>query len=127
MCRWYPGRTDVWQMEVVMGRTLLRIAGLAILFAALHVPAADAQTRFSFGVGIGSPAPPVYVAPAPVYVAPYDDYYWEPAYRVWTGFEYRWVPGRWVRRGNSARWERERWRRERERERERFERDYRWR
>ena len=41
-----------------MGRTLLRIAGLAILFAVLHVPAADAQTRFSFGVGIGSPAPP---------------------------------------------------------------------
>ena len=90
-----------------MGRTVLHIAGLAVLVAALHVPAAHAQTRFSFGVGIGTPAPPVYVAP-------YNDYYWEPAYRVWIGHGYRWVPGRWVHRGHGARVERERWRRERE-------------
>ena len=86
-----------------MGRTVLRIAGLALLVAALHVPAAHAQTRFSFGVGIGRPAPPVYVAP-------YNDYYWEPAHRVWIGHGYRWVPGHWVRR---SRWEREAWRRDR--------------
>lgn len=98
-----------------MGRTVLRIAGLAVLVAALHVPAAHADTRFSFGVGIGTPAPPVYVAP-PV-VAPYgyaDGYYWEPAYRVWVGSGYRWVPGRWMRR-DARRWESERWRRERDR------------
>ena len=88
-----------------MGRKLVRIAGLAIFLAAAHVPAAHAQTRFSFGIGIGRPAP--------VYVAPYDDYYWEPAHRVWVGGGYRWVPGRWVRRGYGSRWERERWRRER--------------
>ena len=96
-----------------MGTTVLRIAGLAVLVAALHVPAAHAQTRFSFGVGVGRPAPPVYVAP-PVVAAPYgyaDDYYWEPAYRVWIGSGYRMVPGRWTRR--SQRFERERWRRER--------------
>ena len=101
-----------------MGRTVLRIAGLAVLVATLHVPAAHADTRFSFGVGMGTPAPPVYVAP-PV-VAPYgyaDGYYWEPAYRVWIGSGYRMVPGRWVRRGfRSQRFESERWRRERGRD-----------
>src|SRR5437868_3049189 len=112
------------QMEGVMGRTALRIAGLAILVAVLHVPAAHADTRFSFGIGVGVPAPPVYVAPAPVYAAPvyappvyaapYDGYYWEPAYRVWIGSGYRWIPGRWVRRDfRSQRWENERWRRDR--------------
>src|SRR4051812_37791865 len=101
------------QMEGVMGRTALRIAGLAILVAVLHVPAAHADTRFSFGIGVGAPAPPVYVAPAPVYAAPYDGYYWEPAYRVWIGRGYRMVPGRWVRRDfRSQRWETERWRRD---------------
>jgi hypothetical protein len=90
-------------MEGLVGRTVLRIAGLAVLVAALHVPAAHAQTRFSFGVGIGTPAPPVYVAP-------YNDYYWEPAHREWIGHGYRWVPGHWVR---YSRWDRERWRRER--------------
>jgi len=92
-----------------MGRTLLRIAGLAVLFAALHAPAAHADTRFSFHVGVGAPVyapPPVVVAPrAPVVAAPYgyydgfyDDYYWVPPARVWTGYTYRWVPGRWARR-----------------------------
>ncbi len=103
-----------------MGRTVLRIAGLAVLVAALHVPAAHADTRFSFGIGVGRPAPPVYVAPAPVYAAPYgyaDGYYWEPAYRVWIGSGYRMGPGRWVRRDvRSQRFESERWRRERGRD-----------
>ena len=102
-----------------MGRTVLRIAGLAVLVAVLHVPAAHAQTRFSFGIGVGRPAPPVYVAP-PVVAAPYgyaDDYYWEPAYRVWIGSGYRMVPGRWVRHDfRSQRFESERWRRERGRD-----------
>src|SRR5437868_1695329 len=113
-------------MEGVMGRTILRIAGLAILVAVFHVPGAHADTRFSFGVGVGTPYPPVVVAPRPYVAAPFynDDSYWEPAYRVWTGYGYRWVPGRWVRRGNgSSRWENERWRRERDRDRN--QRDYR--
>jgi hypothetical protein len=101
------------QMEGVMGRTALRIAGLAVLVGALHVPAAHADTRFSFHVGVGTPVPPVVVVPAPVYAAPYygyyasyDDYYWVPAYRVWGGYGYRWVPGRWARR-DFRRWERD--------------------
>ena len=113
------------QMEGVMGRTILRIAGLAVLVAVFHVPAAHADTRFSFGVGVGTPYPPIAVAPGPYVAAPYgDDYYWEPAYRAWTGYGYRWVPGRWVHRGyGSSRWENERWRRERDRD--RYQRDYR--
>src|SRR5207253_1672966 len=93
--------------------------------AVFHVPAAHADTRFSFGVGVGTPYPPIAVAPGPYVAAPYgDDYYWEPAYRAWTGYGYRWVPGRWVHRGyGSSRWENERWRRERDRD--RYQRDYR--
>jgi hypothetical protein len=103
-------------MEGVMGRTLLRIAGLAVLFGALRVPAAQADTRFSLHVGVGTPYPPVVVAPRPYVAAPYgDDFYWEPAYRVWSGHGYKWIPGRWVRRDNR-RWDNERWRRERERD-----------
>lgn len=97
-----------------MVRTALRIAGLAVFVAAFHVPTASADSRFSLHVGIGNPAPPVVVAP--LTASPYGDgYYWEPAYRVWTGHGYRWVPGRWTRRDARSRWEREQWRRERDR------------
>jgi hypothetical protein len=63
------------------------------------VSRAHADTHFS--LQIGAPvvvAPPVVVQPAPVAPVAYDGYYWVPAYRAWTGFGYRWVPGRWAQR-----------------------------
>ena len=30
-------------------------------------------------------------------VSPGRGYVWQPGYRVWTGYRYRWVPGAWVR------------------------------
>jgi len=91
-----------------MTRMMLRVAGLVVLFGALSVGTARADTRFSIHVGIG--APPVAVAPGPYgydgyYAqAPYPGYVWQPGYYV----GYRWVPGAWVPRGRyvARRWDR---------------------
>ena len=87
-----------------MKRMMLRVAGLMVLFGALTVGTAHADSRFSIHVGIG--APPVVVAPAPApygyggydngYYAPYPGYVWQPGYYV----GYRWMPGAWVPRGH---------------------------
>jgi hypothetical protein len=45
-----------------MKRMMLRVAGLMVLFGALSVATAQADTRFSFHVGVGAP---VVVAPRP--------------------------------------------------------------
>lgn len=96
----------------------------------IATPSAQAESHFSFYVGAPAPvvvAPPPVVRPAPVVVAPPsdDEWYWQPGYRVWVGYDYRWVPGRWVRRTYGPSWDRD-WERDRDRwERERWERD-RW-
>jgi hypothetical protein len=84
-----------------MKRMMLRVAGLMVLFGALSVATAHADTRFSVHVGVGVPvAPPVVVAPSPYRYAyapaPYPGYVWQPGYYV----GYRWVPGAWVSRGH---------------------------
>ena len=54
-----------------MKRTLLRVAGLMVVFGALSVAPARADSHFSVhvGVGVGVPVGPVVVAPR-VVVAP---------------------------------------------------------
>jgi hypothetical protein len=93
-----------------MKRMMLRVAGLMVLFGALSVATAHADTRFSIHVGVGAPAaPPVVVAPRSygyATPAPYPGYVWQPGYYV----GYRWVPGAWVPRGH---WHRRNWRHER--------------
>ena len=114
-----------------MKRMMLRVAGLMVLFGALSVATADAETRFSIHVGIG--APPVVVAPGPYGYdgqAPYPGYVWQPGYYV----GYRWIRGGWVPRGRyvSPRWNKhdarryERDRRDWERERRSWDRDDRY-
>ena len=103
-------------------------ASLAVI-AVVATPSAHAESHFSFYVGAPAPvvvAPPPVVRPAPVVVPPSDDdWYWQPGYRVWDGYDYRWVPGRWVRRAYGPSWDRG-WERDRDRwERERWERN-RW-
>ena len=68
-----------------MKRMMLRVTGLMVLFGALSVATAHADSRFSVHVGVG--APPVVVAPGPygygAYVqAPYPGYVWQPGYYV---------------------------------------------
>jgi len=99
-------------MEAVMKRTLLRVAGLMVVFGALSVAPARADSHFSVhvGVGVGVPVGPVVVAPRvvvapapypypayPAYYgpAPYPGYVWQPPYYV----GYRWYPGAWVPHG----------------------------
>lgn len=82
-----------------MRATFFRIATALMFVGAIGVSRAHADTHFS--LQIGAPvvvAPPVVVQPAPVAPVAYDGYYWVPAYQAWTGFGYRWVPGRWARR-----------------------------
>ena len=67
-----------------MLRRFAQVAGLTLMLGMVAVPAAHADTRFSIQIGAG-----------PVAVAP-PGYVWQPAYRVWTGYGYRWVPGAWV-------------------------------
>jgi hypothetical protein len=125
------------------------------VLSVVAAPRAYADSHFSFYFGV-EPAPvvvaplPVIVRPAPVIVAPApvtapyevdDDCYWQPGYYASTGFGYRWVPGRWVRRAdqpyrptwprprwdrdNHERWDRGRWEHERwNRERDDDDRDY---
>jgi hypothetical protein len=84
-----------------MKHMMLRVAGLMVLFGALSVATAHADTRFSIHVGVV--APPAVVAPGPSgyggyddgYYAPYPGYVWQPGYYV----GYRWTPGAWVPRG----------------------------
>jgi hypothetical protein len=95
-----------------MKRMMLRVAGLMVLFGALSVPAARADSRFSVHVGIGAP---VAVAPGPYGYgsyygqASYPGYVWQPGYYV----GYRWVAGGWVPRGRyvERRWDRRDYRR----------------
>ncbi len=93
-----------------MKRMLVRVAGLMVVFGALSVATARADSHFSIHVGVGVPvapvvvAPPVAVAPAPypypaypAYYgpAPYPGYVWQAGYYV----GYQWYPGAWVPRG----------------------------
>jgi hypothetical protein len=111
---WHPPRSKGEQMEASMKRLLLRVAGLMVVFGALSVATAHADSHFSVhvGIGVGVPvapvvvAPPVAVAPAPypypayrAYYgpAPYPGYVWQPGYYV----GYRWVPGAWVPHGHG--------------------------
>jgi len=95
-----------------MKRMILRVAGLMVLFGALSVATAHADTRFSFHVGVGTP---VAVAPGPYgydgyYTqAPYPGYVWQPGYYVGG----RWVSGGWVPRGRyvNRHWDRRDYRR----------------
>ena len=97
-----------------MKRMLLRVAGLMVVFGALSVAPARADSHFSVhvGVGVGVPVGPVVVAPRvvvapapypypayPAYYgpAPYPGYVWQPPYYV----GYRWYPGAWVPRGRA--------------------------
>jgi|KBSMisStaDraftv2_1062788.scaffolds.fasta_scaffold76546_3 hypothetical protein len=67
-----------------MLKRFAQVAGLTLMLGMVTVPAAHADTRFSMQIGAGPVvAPPGYV--------------WQPGYRVWTGYRYRWVPGAWVR------------------------------
>ena len=114
-----------------MRNTMLRVAGLLVLFGALNVSTAHADSRFSIHIGIG--APPVVVAPGPYGYdddyrqAPYPGYVWQPGFYA----GYRWVPGGWVPRGRyvEQRWDRhdnrryERDRRDWERERRNWQRN----
>ena len=52
-----------------MKRLLVRVAGLMVVFGALSVTTARAQSHFSVHVGVGVPIAPVVVAPR-VAVAP---------------------------------------------------------
>src|SRR5262245_10259850 len=77
-----------------MGRIFQWVIPLVAVMCVLAVGRdAQAQTRFFVRVG-----PPVrLVAPAPVYVPPpLPRLVWQPGYYVWTGWDYRWVPGAWV-------------------------------
>jgi len=65
-----------------MLKRFAQVAGLTLMLGMVAVPAAHADTRFSLQIG-------------PVAVA-HPGYVWQPAYRVWTGYGYRWVPGAWV-------------------------------
>ena len=106
-----------------MKQTMLRVAGLMVLFGALSAGTAHADSRFSVHVGIG--APPVVVAPGPYGYdyygpAPYPGYVWQPGYYIGT----RWITGGWVPRARfvERRFDRRDWRRY-ERDRREWERD----
>lgn len=85
-------------------RALTRIAGIALIAGLLFVPTMEARTRIYVQIG----PPPLVVehvipAPGPALV-------WQNGYYVWTGVQYAWVPGRWVRRPYPyARWSDGRW------------------
>jgi len=67
-----------------MLKRFAQVAGLTLALGIVAVPVAHADTRFSLHIGTG-----------PVAVAP-PGYVWQPPYRVWTGYGYRWVAGAWV-------------------------------
>lgn len=67
-----------------MLKRFAQVAGLTLTLGMVAVPVAHADTRFSLQIGT-----------RPVAVAP-PGYVWQPPYRVWTGYGYRWVPGAWV-------------------------------
>jgi hypothetical protein len=71
-----------------MVRRWLRFAGLTLLLGFAVVPAAHADTRWSVNSGIGGPR-------VGVAAVPYG-YVCAPGRYVWTGYDYRWVEGRWV-------------------------------
>jgi hypothetical protein len=111
-----------------MKHMMLRVAGLMVLFGALSVATARADSRFSIHVGTGAP---VVVAPNPYGYdghygqAPYPGYVWQPGYYI----GHRWVAGRWVPRARyiERRSDRRDWRRyerdRRDRDRDRRDRD----
>jgi hypothetical protein len=107
-----------------MKHMMLRVVGLTVLFGALSVATARADSRFSIHVGIG--APPVVAAPGPYgydgYQAPYPGYVWQPGYYVGA----RWVAGAWVPRARFVHrhWDRHDYRRY-ERDRQDWERAHR--
>jgi hypothetical protein len=82
-----------------MVKRVALLAGLTLLLSVAFVPAAHAQTRFSFQFGM-SPGP------APGYV-------WQDGYYVQSGYGDRWIPGGWVPARYGRRdWDAERWERD---------------
>ncbi len=71
-----------------MVKRIAQIAGVTLLLGGVFVPTAHADTHFSLQIGAPVPFAPGAVAPR--------GYVWQPGYRVWTGFGYRWIPGAWV-------------------------------
>ena len=80
---------------------MLRVAGLMVLFGALSVATAQADTRFSIHVGVGGPSPSrpdLWLVAMTALHAPYPGYVWQAGYYV----GYRWTPGAWVPRGRNV-------------------------
>jgi hypothetical protein len=87
-------------------KLLSRLAGLALLVGLLGATAAEARTRIYVRVG----PPPVVVERA--VVTPGPGYVWVAGHHQWTGREYTWVPGSWVRAPyRHARWVSGNWQR----------------
>jgi WXXGXW repeat (2 copies) len=72
-------------------RTLSRIAALGLLSGLLLAPIAEARTRVYVQIG----PPPLIVEQRPI--APAGYYVWQPGYHSWSGNNYVWVNGAWVR------------------------------
>src|SRR3954451_2608986 len=69
------------------------LAGLTLLFGALLVSPAHADTRFDVRIGIPGPPVVAYAPPPP----PAYGLVWRPGYFVRVGYARRWVPGTWIR------------------------------
>jgi hypothetical protein len=83
----------------------IAIAWLAAAGIALPV-AAHADNRFSAGIYIGPPPPPVVYVPAPQ-----PGYAWAPGYWAWDGYRHVWVDGRLLRARPGYVWVPDRWER----------------
>jgi hypothetical protein len=93
------------EQEAVMLQRFARVSMLTLVLAFLAVPAARAETHFSFHIGVGAPLVPVPVAPARY------GYVWQPGYYVRTPFGDRWVSGVWRYQPYESRgWAPEPWR-----------------
>jgi hypothetical protein len=78
-------------------RTACLVLFTALALTGVSVPAAHANPRVYFRIGLGVPVP---VAPAVVAAPPPPPVYgmvWQPGYYAWSGYRYAWVPGIWVR------------------------------
>jgi hypothetical protein len=72
-------------------RNLARLMGLAVLTGLLITPISEARTRIYLRIA----PPPIIVEQQTL--APRPDYVWQPGYHHWTGRNYAWTAGGWVR------------------------------
>jgi WXXGXW repeat (2 copies) len=94
--------------RVTLPRFLSRIAGAALVAAALGAASGCAMTSGGFYVALAPPPPIVEVRA----VAPGAGFVWVPGYYRWDGGSYLWMRGRWERPPRpGARWEPGRWER----------------